>query len=216
MAELPFDEGLELLEKRTTLARIAIWAVIGFSVVSMIGELLEAAGAIDIEYGSPVVATILGFAYLGEGVAFLVSAIIVGMWIYRAHANLFAFGLDDLEFSPGWSVGWFFVPIMSLFRPFQAMRELWNASRGIDADDPSTASGLLGPWWGAYLVGNILDQISFRLASGATDANTIAASNGIGAGGSALTCVSAWFLLQIVDDVLDGQRNRLRISEAFA
>jgi len=49
-------------------------------------------------------------AYLASGVAFLV-------WFYRAHANLSGLGAEYLTYSPGWAVGWFFVPIFSLFRP---------------------------------------------------------------------------------------------------
>ncbi len=51
------------------------------------------------------------------------------VWMYPAQKNLPALQpTRPLEVSPGWAVVWFFVPIMNLFRPFQAMRQLWNES----------------------------------------------------------------------------------------
>ena len=47
---------------------------------------------------------------------------------------------DHESFTPGWSVGWFFVPIMNPWKPFQAMREIWQASaepgNGFDKENP--------------------------------------------------------------------------------
>ena len=70
------------------------------------------------------------------------------MWVHRASRNLPALGAHGQRFSPAWAVGWWFVPIMFLFRPYQVMMEIW---RGSDAtmpqawqDGPITA---LLPWW---------------------------------------------------------------------
>ncbi|HEX2127784.1 MAG TPA: DUF4328 domain-containing protein, partial [Solirubrobacterales bacterium] len=40
-------------------------------------------------------------------------------WFYRAYTNLGRFGLQDLRFTPGWSVAAWFIPILNLFRPKQ-------------------------------------------------------------------------------------------------
>ncbi len=47
---------------------------------------------------------------LSGGVCFLI-------WTYRLTANLRSFGVPGLKHTPGWAVGYFFVPIMSLFHP---------------------------------------------------------------------------------------------------
>jgi hypothetical protein len=74
------------------------------------------------------------------------------MWIHRSHRNLSAFGAQGLTFTPGWAVGWWFIPIFNLFRPFQIVREIWQAS---DPGMPAGAawrrapsSPLIGWWWG--------------------------------------------------------------------
>ena len=98
--------------------------------------------------------------YLSEMVALVLivpivaSWIAVGMWIHRAHTNIHAAQLGGLEFTPGWAVGWFFIPIASLWKPFQAMRELWNASVGSGNALDEPANSLLWVWWLAWIFGN--------------------------------------------------------------
>lgn len=216
MAAISFDQGLHALGARTRHVTIAVWAVIALSMAMLVCELADVAGIIDLYNASPPsIADFYGFAALGFLAAFIISAIIVGMWIYRAHANLFAAGIEGLEFSPGWSVGWFFVPIANLFKPFQAMRELWNASYGLsdrfDADSPAN----MKLWWAAYLVSGVLGNISFRMELSASR-ETQSLISLVSAASGVLTIVSAWFLLQIIQGVLAAQHNRLSVSETFA
>ncbi len=216
MSRFTLAEGLARLESHSKLTAISIWSVIGFAALSAIGQALEALGLIDLATADASLAPlVLGFSYLGYAIAFLISVVVVSIWIYRAHANLEAAGLDDLEFSPGWSVGWFFVPIMNLFKPFQAMRELWNGSHGYDNSYAAPSSRELTLWWGAYIVGNILDSVSTRIAM-MTSGDGLLVAYVLGIAGSLLTIVSAYYLLVIIRNVLDAQKNHISVSEAFA
>lgn len=117
MADLSFQQGLQLLEARTKNTTIIVWVVIVLALPMAIIEFLMAAGAIDFTLPDNNVALLVyGLVSLGWAITFFVSVVFVSMWIYRAHANLFAAGYQGLEYTPGWSVGWFFVPIASLFR----------------------------------------------------------------------------------------------------
>lgn len=60
--------------------------------------------------------------------AYLISGVFFLIWIYRVHRNLPALGVRRPRFSPRWAVGWFFVPILNLFRPYDVVRELWKES----------------------------------------------------------------------------------------
>jgi hypothetical protein len=42
----------------------------------------------------------------------IACAVAVLKWIYRANANARALGAKDMKFTPGWAVGWYFVPIL--------------------------------------------------------------------------------------------------------
>ena len=74
---------------------------------------------------SAVVVAVVGLldvaVLVATGITFL-------MWFHRVRANLPALGVTDARWSPGWAVGWWFVPVMSLFRPYQVAAEVWQAS----------------------------------------------------------------------------------------
>ena len=105
-------------------------------------------------------------------VAFVATVIAFCMWIHRASTNLPPLGVHDQRFSPRWAVGWWFVPIMWLFRPYQVMKEVWKGSYPIQglvaqaAWRDAPASPLLGWWWAAWLlsawVGDVGVQIFLR------------------------------------------------------
>lgn len=129
----------------------------------------------------------LAVALLAVGLAviqiviYIATIVVFLMWLYRAHENLAAFGVprNQLEYSSGWAVGSFFVPIVSLIIPYRAIREVWrksvpNQTSMFGALDPPTYFPI---WWGFWIVSNIIDQIYFRLSwredTGATDAVAI-------------------------------------------
>jgi hypothetical protein len=95
---------------------------------------------------------------------FIVTGIVFLTWIHRANRNARALGAEGMRFTPGWSVGWYFVPIMSLWKPFQAMREIWQASAQPGNWQSVQAPPLVGWWWAMYLISQILAQIAYRLS----------------------------------------------------
>ncbi|MGZ8311441.1 MAG: DUF4328 domain-containing protein [Allosphingosinicella sp.] len=95
--------------------------------------------------------------------AMLACAILVGMWIYRVTANAHCFS-DEMTITPGWSVGWYFVPFANMVKPFQGMKEAWLASHFRVGGHGQPAPGLLGWWWALWLITNILSSISFRIS----------------------------------------------------
>src|SRR5688572_6359973 len=69
--------------------------------------------------------TVLGLVFF---VLFVIATVFWCMWVYRTYRNLPALGAEGLNYSPGWAVGYYFIPVLNLFRPFQVMRETWRAS----------------------------------------------------------------------------------------
>lgn len=77
------------------------------------------------------------------------------VWQFRAYANLRLVGSRETEYTPGWSVGYWFIPILNLFRPYQITAELWRRSELQNARDPLgglSGPALIGVWWIVYLV----------------------------------------------------------------
>ncbi|MCZ6545888.1 MAG: DUF4328 domain-containing protein [Chloroflexi bacterium] len=50
-------------------------------------------------------------------VLFVVTVVIFGRWIVRANKSVRALGADGFRITPGWAVGYFFIPIYNLWRP---------------------------------------------------------------------------------------------------
>ncbi|MGD0309066.1 MAG: DUF4328 domain-containing protein [Acidobacteriota bacterium] len=103
------------------------------------------------------------------GTLYLVTAVVFGRWIYRANQNVRALGAQDMRFTPGWAVGYFFVPIITLWRPYQAMKDLWRASKSPGAWQSAKPGSILGLWWTLWIISNFLGLTSFRALMGAHD-----------------------------------------------
>lgn len=81
-------------------------------------------------------------------------------WVYRANKNLHILSSIPMAFSPGWSIGWYFIPIANLFKPYQAMKEIWLvAHRGGEK-----GIAILGWWWFLWLVSSSLARLAMRIA----------------------------------------------------
>lgn len=210
MAEIPLEDGLNVLEGRCRIATYTIYAFMVLCAAMMLVTIGMAGGQVNFDDNVELdtlsaIGSLASVAYL---IVFIASIIVVAMWIYRARANLRAAGIDGLEYTPGWSVGWFFVPIANLFKPFDAMRELWNVSHvHSDSDTRNTPSTLIA-WWACYIVGSMLSRIGTRIPEE------------IGyllEGISSLVLIgSAWFLLQIVKSITRAQNDLLAAGHTFA
>ena len=114
---------------------IMLFIEMGLSVVLGAMCLIEVTVFADQIAGDEVFDTNTDMFYLGYGClgilylpVYLSCAVLFCMWVYRANKNARALGAQRMEFTPGWCAGWFFVPIANLFKPFQAVREIYQAS----------------------------------------------------------------------------------------
>lgn len=104
------------------------------------------------------------------GLVHLPLAVFIGItflrWIYRANKNLHILSSVPMAFSPGWSIGWYFIPIANFFKPYQAMKEIWLvAHRGGEK-----SIEILGLWWFLWLVSISLARHAMKLSLRANDA----------------------------------------------
>ncbi|MDE0359424.1 MAG: DUF4328 domain-containing protein [Gammaproteobacteria bacterium] len=82
----------------------------------------------------------------------LITAILVLTWIHRANDNTRQLGATDMHFTPGWAIGWYFVPIAWFWKPYQAMTEIWRASRNPSDWRGEPVPPLLRWWWVLWIV----------------------------------------------------------------
>ncbi len=106
-----------------------------------------------------------------------VSGILILVWIYRANARARQRGALNLRFTPGWSIGWYFIPIANLWKPFQAMNEIWRASTDPENWASKPASLILSWWWFFWIVSGMAGNASFRLSLRAKEIEELLAAN---------------------------------------
>ena len=84
---------------------------------------------------------------------FAVTGIAVLRWISLTNRNAHTWS-DQVDITPGWAIGWFFVPFASLFKPFEGVSATWRATVA-PADIPRVpVPSILRWWWGLWLAMN--------------------------------------------------------------
>lgn len=93
---------------------------------------------------------------------FILSVVVFCIWTNKSMKNAWALRKDMTQptMKPGWAVGFYFIPIALLWKPFQGMREIWQVTF---QDSEGAHLGLLRWWWGFWLLGNFADNIAMRL-----------------------------------------------------
>jgi hypothetical protein len=112
----------------TTAATIAIFSSVALGMV---------VNGFSIAYPHPspdrlVIVAAMAILGLLLQVASLAAYVFFLMWMHRSSKNAHSFGHEGLEFTPGWCVGWWFIPVAFWWMPYRALREIWRAS------DPET------------------------------------------------------------------------------
>lgn len=114
------------------------------------------------------------FLGVGQLVILVITGILFLTWVHRANENTRRLGAMDLEYTPRQAVGCYFVPIANLALPYQAMKEIWNAS--VSPTDWQSMKGhpIVRSWWGLFLASNVISVV--LLASRSQPSASVAAS----------------------------------------
>ncbi len=218
MAEMSLADGIELLQRRAKIVKFLLAG--GFVVVAavLVGQIAELLGHVSLEETAELTAGSGLYAIVGviDGVLALITIIFFAMWIYRAAANVVAADVVGFSYTPGWAVGWYFIPFANLFKPFSAMREIWNASHGEQGDRLEHSDGLLTLWWGCWIISNIASNISFRLTFAPSSAESLVLGQQIGIAASIVSLLLYPAAYRLVDRTTQAQRARLNAAHIFA
>ncbi|WP_137401788.1 DUF4328 domain-containing protein [Echinicola rosea] len=174
-------EALRPNQKRAKLAQLFVYLVIALHAVSIISgymqyDLLSKAAETGIsdqeaevnDLREMVIAVLIVATYI-------VSAIVFLNWFRRAYFNLHKLMPGRLDFSEGWAVGAWFVPIINLYRPYRIMMELFDETFSYLRKKKVVSysrhqEGLVISWWIVWILGSFIDRLSWKIYA---DANTI-------------------------------------------
>ena len=163
------EMGLRPLSGLTQALRVLFFINIAVTAVAVCAGIYEYHIYQNLPPGFDINETLLpsdlvtGIVGLVQVVLFIILGITFLRWKYRANKNLSALSGQPLRFTPGWSVGWYFIPIANLFKPYQAMKEIWETSH----KNQSTTSTVLGLWWAFWLISSFLGELAVKAILGA-------------------------------------------------
>jgi hypothetical protein len=161
--------GLALCATVLFAALILVDAVAAVSMVGQI-QLLNAAVS-GVSLTSAQVAAndsrqrLLATLEISLGILAFVSLLV---WVYRINSNARAMGAKKMRYTPGWSVGWFFIPMANLVMPYLILKELWLASatsvgsRGLRTSAPF----ILRAWCAAWFACGVIQYSAWPIIAG--------------------------------------------------
>ena len=153
-------------------------------------------------------------AFISFLITFILGGIVIFKWIYRSNINAGLLGAKDMKFSPGWSVGWFFIPVVNLWKPFQAMQEIYNASL-----NPANWKDLGKPkivlqWWGLWMISNSLNQFNNKKAEKAETISELINLNLLNQAGEILWIILCVTFLSLVKKISKSQLENFSLQES--
>lgn len=209
--------------QRGKIAYLLVGLVTLFQIVSLASEYLQYSLLKTVEAGAQIteeLATkndsrqqIVAVVFL---LSYVISAITFLFWFRRAYFNLKQ-RVKHTSFTEGWSVGCWFVPVISLYRPYQIMREMWVTTVKLNknADSSfyeSSLDKIIIWWWVLWIllsyIGNFIMKAGFR-------AETIAEINNASLAtmiSSVLSIPMGIFLIVIIKEYSE-MEEKLRLIE---
>lgn len=158
-------------------------------------------------YDEPVVNFIDAVRFVGFGysAAFVLCIVLTLVWTYRVVRNADEIRPAAERISPGWAVGFWFIPIVSLWKPFQVMAQTWNTAQTPSRPMSDSASGWMRVWWGFWVVTNIVSQVSFRMWRYDEDYAVTWEIAYMDAFVLVLTIPMTWLFVRLVREISEGQ-----------
>ncbi len=157
--------------QRAKNAIILIWCVMILDFTSLVSSYLQ----------YDLLATVDAGGFISEGTAELndnreliigllysitsiISIITFIQWFRRGYYNLNI--RKNCAHSEGWAAGSWFVPIISLFRPYQIMKEMWIETSKMIADKTSdtlkSSTVVIGTWWTLWIITNYVSNYALK------------------------------------------------------
>ena len=139
------------------------------------------------------------------------SYFLIGRWFFVSAKINHLSGIKELNFSPGWSVGWYFIPFANLVMPYRSLKETFKASFNSKEWQNNKVPYDFPIWWATFLIASWLGNISFRMYLELGETYTYEQLNQISyidIVTDVLFIVNAIFLLRIVNIIYHNQKDK--------
>jgi hypothetical protein len=160
-------------KKRAEVAQLMILIVLVLDVIAGISSYLQydllvsfqngASFSNDVYNANDLREQVIAIVYM---IVYIASAITFIQWFRRAYFNLNV--RMKCNHSEGWAAGSWFVPIITLYRPYQIMKEMWvESSKMISTPTNETAkysASIIGIWWTLWIISSYIGNYVFKSA----------------------------------------------------
>ncbi|MCC7092658.1 MAG: DUF4328 domain-containing protein [Ignavibacteriaceae bacterium] len=215
------------LEVLSNILVILLSAEILFSIINIYGVTKEISFLkSNSEYLEPIYADeisfeniLIVFSSMVYVIIFFPTLIVYLIWVRQAYRNLHSLQLFPTQYSSGWAIGSYFVPILNLFRPYKIMKEIWFGSQSKSIQDGEsdydrikrlTSTTFLTTWWTVALIDGFFSNLSFRLSLKADTNQELVTSNWIDIISSTTGIFLALLLLYLITTVKNWQSEKIK------
>jgi len=140
-----------------------------------------------------------------QAFTYIVTAVLILKWIYRANTNVQELGATNMTYSPVMSVVWFFVPVMGLWKPYQAMLQIWKASFVPVNWKSAKGHPIVGIWWALWMGTVFISFTSLAMAHRAHDMSSAVDANMVEIMSDFSTVLSTLAMLMLIKRIHQAQ-----------
>lgn len=146
-------------------------------------------------------------------IIWMISGFLALKWIYRVSMNAHVLA-KELSVSPPWAVGWFFVPVANLFKPFTAVSEAWRVSTNPTSWQEDPTPSFINTWWGFWVAAWLTERAGGRWEMNAENIEMLRLAIFTQAIGAILSLVACVLFVRLVERLSTTQHETLQSTPA--
>ena len=139
---------------------------------------------------------------------FIITGVVFLRWIYFSNSNSRSLGASGMQFTPGWTIGYYFVPFLNFYKPYRAMKEIWKTSKDPKNWEMVKTPSLFPQWWTLWLIAGFLGNLSFRLTMRAEELNELFVSSSVTLASDLVEIPLALIAIKLVGSIFDMQNEK--------
>ncbi len=215
-----------LLRDNTARAKQAIsifWVMLGITIVNMCSlawqyylliDVQANPGSIDMEtlQTSDTLRTVINSVNF---IMLVLSMIFFILWFRRAYYNLHNLPWHNARHTEGWAAGSWFIPILSLFWPYQIMEDTWRGTQNAIKErfgEPQSAA-IIGWWWALFLLNNFFGYITAFATGGAADVDALLIATKIEFVGEIISIAAIIITIRVIQRTSNFEKELLELSQ---